>query len=68
MTLKNLNYEASNAQKAELEKKVTAEFLINLLRQRNDLRDQVIIIIKQKFNKLELLSSSSKIDYNDLCK
>ena len=46
MTIKNLNYEASLVERAELDKKVTGEFLLGVLRSNVELRDQAIIIIK----------------------
>ena len=60
MTLKNLNFEASPAERAEIEKKVTFEFLIKVMRTRPTLRDQALLFIKMKFQKIELLSSNSK--------
>jgi len=59
MTLKNLNFEASPAERAEIDKKVTIDFLIKVLHTRPALRDQALLFIKMKFQKLELLSSSA---------
>ena len=39
MTIKNLNYEASLVERAELDKKVTGEFLLGVLRSNVELRD-----------------------------
>ena len=50
MAIKNLSYEASKADKTELEQKISGEYLLELLRDNAELRDQTIIIIKQMFN------------------
>lgn len=39
MTLKNLCFGASDAEQAEIEKKVTSEFLLSVLKDRPELRD-----------------------------
>ena len=46
MTLKNLNFEASVAERAMLEKQLTGDFLMRTLREQVELRDQVLLIIK----------------------
>lgn len=67
MTLKSLNFEANETERTEIEKVMTSDFLIKVLRERSSLRDQALLIIKTKFQRLELLSSpGSKLSETDL--
>lgn len=60
MTLKSLSYEVSDTQQADLDKIVTIQFLIDVLRTKPALRDQVLIMIKQQFSKHVSEQSSSQ--------
>ena len=58
MTIKNLSFEATTSETDIIEKVVTCEWLVSLLRTEAFLRSQVLILLKQKFRRLELMSAS----------
>ena len=46
MTLKNLSYELTPGERLELEKIVTDDFIIDVVRNQDSIRDQALLIIK----------------------
>ena len=46
MTLKNLSYELTTSERVELEKIITDDFIIDVVRNQDAIRDQALLIIK----------------------
>lgn len=46
MTLKNLSYELTTSERADLEKIITDDFIIDVVRNQDAIRDQALLIIK----------------------
>ena len=46
MTLKNMSYELTTGERGELEKIITDDFIIDVVRNQDSIRDQALLIIK----------------------
>ena len=46
MTLKNMSYELTTSERVELEKIITDDFIIDVVRNQDAIRDQALLIIK----------------------
>ena len=67
MTLKNLNFETSLSERSSLEKNMTGDFLLGVLKAQEQLRDQVLLIIKQMFRRLESFKTGSLELTDNIC-